>query len=220
MKRLSPFLATVAACLAIAPSGAPHGRHTPGVGYVSTVAGTVPNVLGVQARVLGGDDRLRLANVSGKTIVVDGYDGEPFLRLGPDGVFENERSPATYLSVDRDPTRAYVPRSADPKAPPSWRKVRGGTSFEWHDHRIHWTGAEPPPAVQRAPQETHMIRNWRVPARADGKRFAITGFLGYVPPPSRSDGTRWWPFALGIGAVVVAAAAAGLGVRRARRRTP
>ena len=26
-------------------------------------------------------------------------------------------------------------------------------------------------------------RNWRVPGNGGGKPFAITGFLGYVPPP-------------------------------------
>jgi len=55
------------------PAGS--GAH-PGsalTGYVSTVSAVVPNVLGVNALVLGGDDRLRVSNYSGKTIVILGY---------------------------------------------------------------------------------------------------------------------------------------------------
>ena len=219
--RLAQCLATALGFLILVPVGSAHGPEAaPGVGYVSTVGGVVPNVLGVQARVLGGDDRLRVANLSTKTIEIEGYEGEPYLRIGPKGVFANERSPATFLNVERDPAHAYVPRSADPKAPPRWAKVAAGSSYEWHDHRIHWTGEKPPPAVQTAPDEQHLIRNWRVPAQVDGRHFAITGFLGYVPRPAHDNGTRWWPFAVGIGAAVLVAAAIGLGARRAKRRTP
>src|SRR5688572_17371795 len=105
MRRL---LGVLAAWLLLAPAAASHGPAG-GQGYVSTVAGLEPNVLGVQVAVLGGDDRLRLANYSGKTIVVLGYDGEPFLRFAEDGVFENVRSPATYLSRERDPAKIRLP---------------------------------------------------------------------------------------------------------------
>ena len=50
--------------------------------------------------------------------------------------------------------------------------------------------------IQRSPDETHLIFRWRVPARADGKRFVISGFLGYAPPPkAESGGTSPWLFA-------------------------
>jgi hypothetical protein len=219
--RSARFVAVAVATLVFAPAGEAHGPAGGGLtGYVSTVGGLVPNVLGVQARVLGGDDRLRLANLSQQTVEIQGYDGEPYLRIGPDGVFANERSPATFLSVERDPARATVPPSADAKAPPSWRKISAATSYEWHDHRIHWTGATPPPAVQQAPDEHHLIRNWRIPARADGKPFAITGFLGYVPPAGTGAGRTWWPFAVGISAAVLVAAGVGVGARRAMRQAP
>ena len=222
--RVRRLAAVAAAGLALAPAAVGHGPAAPaGVGYVSTVASLEPNVLGVSARVLGGDDRLRLANYSGKTVVVAGYAGEPFLRFTPSGVYENTRSPATYLSRVRDPAQAQVPASADPKASPRWRKVaRGQQSFEWHDHRIHWTENEPPAAVQRAPDEVHLIFRWAVPARADGRPFAISGFLGYVPPPGEpgGSGTSGRLLAAVIGGSVIAVAAIGTGARRARRRAP
>lgn len=61
-------------------------------GYVSTVSALVPNVLGVNALVLGGDDRI--SNYSGKTVVILGYEGEPYLRFDKSGVYANTLSPA------------------------------------------------------------------------------------------------------------------------------
>ena len=47
----------------------------------------MPNVLGVGVNVLGGDERLRLSNYSGKAVVILGYQGEPYLRFTTSGVF-------------------------------------------------------------------------------------------------------------------------------------
>ena len=75
--------------------------------------------------------------------------------------------------------------------------------------------------IQKAPREIHLIFRWRVPARADAKRFAITGFLGYRPLPEEPDdgGVSWWLLAAATG-TALAAAAVGAGTRRARRRAP
>jgi hypothetical protein len=221
VKRLGPGLA-VALALGLAATAAAHGPAGGGVGYVSSISGLRPPVLGVLVTVLGGDDRLQLVNYSGKTVVVDGYDGEPFLRFAPDGVYENLRSPATYLSQVRDPASIRVPASADPEATPVWRKAGEGSTFAWHDHRIHWTKPELPAPIEKAPREIHLIFRWQVPASADAKRFAITGFLGYRPPPKAAagNGTSWWLFAA-IGAAALVAVALGIGARRrARRRAP
>ena len=208
--------------LALTAAASAHGPAGGGVGYVSSISGLRPPVVGVITTVLGGDDRLQLVNYSGKTIVVDGYEGEPFLRFAGNGVWENLRSPATYLSSVRDPGAAAVPASADPAAKPVWRKVTAGSTYAWHDHRIHWTGAELPVAIQQAPRDIHLIFRWRVPAHADEKRFAITGFLGYRPPVEApgGGGTSWWLVAAIAGGILLVAAAVGAGARRARRRAP
>ena len=78
----------------------------------------------------------------------EGYDGEPFLRFTANGVYENIRSPTTYLSRARDPAKARVPASADPTARAGWQKATAGSTFAWHDRRIRWTGAELPPAIK------------------------------------------------------------------------
>jgi hypothetical protein len=219
MKRVG-FLFVIAA-LAV-PAGSAAHRGSAGKGYMSTIAGLVPNVLGVSVNVLGGDDRLRLSNYSGKNIVILGYEGEPYLRFTRSGVFENMRSPAAYLNRVRYPA-GLTPGAADAAAPPEWRRMRRGVSFEWHDHRIHWTGRRPPAAVAKSQREPHLIFDWRVPGRADGKPFAITGFLGYVPRPDSHKASRRWlaPIAgAALGAATLVVLAAGMGARRRQRRAP
>jgi hypothetical protein len=215
-----------AAILLIVTTLLPAGvaRAHPGstlTGYVSTVSAVVPNVLGVNALVLGGDDRLRISNYSGKAIVILGYEGEPYLRFGDGAVFVNTRSPAAYLNRFRNPP-ALPPGAADASARPVWRRVQGGVTFEWHDHRIHWAAREAPRAVADDPRHTHLIRNWRVPGRAAGQPFAIAGFLGYVPPRgTRAEEERNWPLLGGAACgLALAALGAGVGARRARRRAP
>ncbi len=202
MSKAATVVAAVA--LALAAQALAH-RGSAGRGYVSTVAGLVPNVLGVNASVVGGDDRLRLSNYSGKTIVILGYAGEPYLRFDDSGVYENIRSPAARLNRYRYPSQ-LTPGTADPEAAPRWRLVARGLSFAWHDHRIHWVPREPPASVRKSPRKTHLIFNWRVPGRAGGKRFAITGFLGYVPPPASDGGAPGWLIALLVAAGLVALA--------------
>jgi hypothetical protein len=173
------LLATVLVALTVAPAVAAHGGGSNG--FKSTVTAISPAVLHIEVAVRGGDDRLRLENRSGEPVVVRGYEGEPYLRIGPSGVYENENSPALYLNKDRF-ARVEVPKSASEDAPPSWRKISDGTSFEWHDHRIHWMSPIPPGRIRTQPNEKHHVFNWEVPGTENGKAFVITGSLDYSPP--------------------------------------
>src|SRR5512133_1759263 len=102
--KMAAILLSIAA-LALAGDASGHGRTGQG-GFVSTVSALDPPVLGLSVNVVGGDERLRLSNYSGKTVVVLGYSGEPLFRFAQAGVFRNARSPS--------------------KAPPAWRKVALG----------------------------------------------------------------------------------------------
>lgn len=80
-----------------------------------TPAADVP---GLSWRVLAGDALLAVDNRTGREVAVPGYEGEPYLRIGPDGVFENRNSPATYQNNDRYaqstvPTHASADAAAD-----------------------------------------------------------------------------------------------------------
>ena len=209
----------------VLPGNASGHRGSAQAGYVSTVSALEPPVLGVNATVLGGDDRLRISNYSGKTIVVLGYEGEPYLRFDGQGVWTNTRSPAAHLNRFRRP-RPLEPGVADASAPPRWRKVASGVTYEWHDHRIHWIAAEPPEGVREHPDRIQRIFKWRVPGRANGARFAVEGFLGYAPDRRQATenegGTPAWLLVLlGVaGVAMLVAGVVGMGARRTRRRAP
>jgi hypothetical protein len=155
--------------------------------YETTVLQVSPSLPGVELSVVDLGDRLSLANGSGEDVVVLGYDDEPYLRVGPRGVFENRRSPAVYLNRSLVPT-TRPPRIADAAAAPEWRKVSSSTTATWHDHRAHYMGSDDPPAVRRDPSVRHVVDRWVVELRAGDRTVRASGELVYVPPSSV------WPF--------------------------
>jgi len=224
--RRTAFMSLAAGVVAVATllfTAVPASAH--GVGgvqprnYRTTLLRVDPAIAGVHLTVVDLGDNLQLSNDTRHDVVVLGYAGEPYLRVGPRGVFENTRSPATYLNRSRIPT-SNPPKSANPAATPVWHKVSSGTTAIWHDHRVHFMGTEDPPEVQRAPSSRHLIEPWTVKLRTDGRVIRASGNLVYVPPPSpwpyvgvalviavalvALSRTRWWHAALtvGLGALV------------------
>src|SRR5687768_6954580 len=63
------------------------------------------------------DSYLEVTNRSGGALTVLGYEGEPYLVIGPDGVLENRNSPAVYLNNDRF-AETLVPEGVAADAPP------------------------------------------------------------------------------------------------------
>jgi hypothetical protein len=208
--RHAPALALVAAFVVLASPALAHGPSGAGKGYVSTFSSIEPQVLGLQVRLVAGTDRLLVQNWSGKRVVILGYEGEPYLRFDARGVFWNARSGR--------PAAGASPSRPDPDAPPLWQRLSAGTSYAFADDRIGWAGAKPPDVVRRDPAHSHLIRNWRIPATADGKPIVVKGFLGYVPPPGAgSSGGAGVALPLGIAAGALVAAAATFSVMRRRR---
>ena len=203
------------ALLALAPAAAPHPRAKGYArGFQSKILSVRPEVAGLEIAVVDGDDRLRVSNTSGTELVVLGYDGEPYLRIGPRGVHRNERSPAAYLNRDRF-ARVSVPLKADPGASPEWRNVSTRPVWQWHDHRIQWMGAGPPTQVRDAPRRTHAIFDWTVPAKLGDETLTVTGRLDYEPPSD--GGTSAAVIAVVVITGIAAALALGLLLLRLRR---
>ncbi|MEU8009209.1 hypothetical protein [Micromonospora parva] len=210
-------LVAAAAGLATVISAAPaaaHGADAPdGTDYRTRTTGVTPARPGLEVRVIEAGARLELTNHTGRTIEVIGYSGEPYLRVGPDGVFENSHSPATYLNSTITGDTA-LPVDADPAAPPSWQRVDDGTTVRWHDQRALWQESEPPAAVRAAPDREHRVRDWTIPLRDGAEPARISGTLDWVPPP---DAYTWWAVtivgALAVGALGLLAAAAPAGAR-------
>lgn len=196
-----------------------HGPTPDATNYRSTVTGVMEpsdeaavDVPAVSWRVLGGDGLLQLDTTGEVEVVVIGYDDEPFLRIGPGGVFTNRNSPATYLNADRY-AAITVPADVDARAPPEWRRVSEATRWQWHDHRIHWMAPTPPAGVRDQPDQRQQVLAWAVPFRVEGQRLEALGVLEYVPPPSV------WPWLLGAVVVVTLPiiVVAGAGARRSLR---
>lgn len=186
MRRIRLTVAAVLGWVLLTP--APASAHSvagvSGTNYRTTLHSAAPAVPGIRVRVIETGSRLELSNTTGGEAVVLGYQDEPYLRVGPDGVFENLRSPATYMNADRKGTTP-IPSSASPTAPPQWRKVSSGTTARWHDHRIHWMGDRDPPVVRRAPGRSHVVvPEWRVQIQVGGQTVAATGDLTWVPGPT------------------------------------
>jgi hypothetical protein len=185
----------------------PASAHTvSGVGatnWSTQLTSVQPAAPGLHVRVVELGNRLELSN-TGPDVIVMGYNSEPYLQVGAGGVFENLNSQATYLNQNRLGNAPIPPGLPDdPNAPPRWQRASAGHVVRWHDHRIHWMGGAPPPAVQRAPNQRHLQSTWQVNLRQGATPIAVTGTLTWVPGPSP------WPW-LG-GALVLAVGCAVLG---------
>ncbi len=178
MFRLRAVVAAAALlALALAPAASAHQGNP---NYRSVIDAVSPKVSGVSLEVLNLDDRLELRNTSGRTVVVEGYNGEPYARLLADGTVQiNRRSPAFYLNDDRF-AQVKVPATAKPSATPQWQLVDKASRFEWHDHRIHWMSEAPPKQVTDKSEPTKVF-DWKVPVRVGAERGAVTGTLFWQP---------------------------------------
>jgi hypothetical protein len=194
---------------ALTTTAAPAAAHGPGglqpTNYRTRITSITPATPGISVRILDLGTKLELTNTSGHDVTVLGYDGEPYLRVGPRGAFENERSPATFLN--RSVTApASVPSSADASAPPRWQRIGDGPSVRWHDHRTHWMGNADPPEVQRDPGTEHLVQRFQIEVTTVGSSLTIAGDVRWLPGPSP------WPW-VGI-AAVLALVVIAFGTRR------
>ena len=92
-----------------------------------------------------------------------------------------------------------------------FKRLAPGETETWKEPRIAWTGPVP---KQQGP-----LKRWRIPGETDGRRFAIVGFLGYVPPPTEPSGaeTSPWLIAGAVAGGVLALLGLGVGARLAQR---
>ncbi|WP_433531758.1 hypothetical protein ACQPYA_06630 [Micromonospora sp. CA-263727] len=182
---------TVTAILATAAPALAHGADAPnGTDYRAEVTAVTPARPELRVRLVEAGARLELTNTGREPVEVIGYSGEPYLRIGPDGVFENIRSPATYLNRTIA-GETVLPAEVDPAAAPQWRRVDDGPTARWHDQRALWRESGPPAQVRAAPDREHRVRDWVVPLRATEGPVEIRGTLDWVPPPTGTPG-GWW----------------------------
>lgn len=205
MRRLGLVIIAAACILAAFPR--PAAAHGAGgivaTNYETTVDGISPPLPGVEVRVIEAGSRLELRN-DGPEVLVLGKAGEAYLRIGPDGAFENRRSSTAALNRQSEHGGEAPDRSA-PAAPPEWRKLSDAPVARWHDHGTHWMAPRDPPEVESRPGERHVvIPRWEVQLQRGSERAVVFGKLTWVPGPSPAP----W-FAL-MAALFVGVAALGL----------
>ncbi|MEX2324390.1 MAG: hypothetical protein WD576_01445 [Nitriliruptoraceae bacterium] len=192
---------------------------------LASVVTNAPELEGVTFTVYTGGFLIGLTNATDRDIIVAGYDGEPYLRIGPDGAFENRHSAATYLNRERYGDVAVPPR-VDPASDPDWIRVSAQPSWVWHDHRTHWMSPQPPRFVEASVVTRLLMRarlvgpigsggeqqgafqEWQIPFEHDQHAYVISGELRWIDAPPV------WPWYLLAAAFV----AMMLGVNRAVSR--
>jgi hypothetical protein len=196
--------------LAAPPASAHIGGGAAGSNFDGRVTAITPSAPGLSVRVLQFGDEIELVNDTDQEVLGPGYSDEPYLRIGPDGVYRNSNSPATYLNLNRYATLS-LPENADAAAEPDWQQLSTESHYVWHDHRTHWMSpSQLPPAVAADPTRTHTISSWTIPLEHASTELAVIGELAWSPPPS-----PWliWPAVI---ALFLAAVTAGWPARTAR----
>ena len=181
MARLLRILAVALGLVVLGAAPAAADAAGPG-DFLSTITEISPATPGVAAEIQGGDAFLVLTVDPGRTVIVEGYQGEPYLRFQPDGTVERNRlSTATYLNDDRRGQVALPPevQAADADTEPVWEPVGSGGTYAWHDHRTHWM-SDASPQVDRGQAVEGAYDPWRVPLVVDGARVEVRGTLTYA----------------------------------------
>lgn len=199
--RLATVVVTVLVAIVLVPDAASaHTRTAETTNIVSRITDD-PTPDGITIRVHTGGLLMEISNASLQTLHVAGYEGEPYLRIGPDGVHENARSPAAWLNRQRFGDVA-IPPSVDASAPPVWRHVSEESRWIWHDHRTHWMSPLPPGFVEtsalarmamqaefvgpigRAGAATTTFGTWTIPMTLADVPLEVHGVMEWVDPPS------------------------------------
>ena len=224
MRRVA-VLGLVAAVLVVLPASPASAHTVSGVGatdFSSRVVSISPPQPGLRVRLVENGARLEVTNESPVDVTVLGYDNEPYLRVGPAGVFRNVNSPATYLN--RSPVAAPLParlqRSGALPAP-VWQRLTTGHSALYHDHRTHWRSPLLPPGVRARPGVEQPVLNWQVGLVRAGEAITVDGTVTWVPSPSPwlavagafllgllvvlGARTRWWGRVLAVALVAMIA---------------
>jgi hypothetical protein len=205
MRRFLLILTVALAGLGVAapPASAHSVSGVSATNFQTNLTAVEPGRPGLAVRVIEAGSRLEVENRTGADLVVFGYKDppDPYLRIGPDGVYQNRLSPATYINASREgkdpPARAKNAESGDT----DWEKVSSEPVARFHDHRIHWMAPTNPPQVSESPGERHVIFDeWVVPMQLGADPVSVRGELVWEPGPSALP---WYALIAALVALVV-----------------
>jgi hypothetical protein len=177
-------LAGLAALVVGAPAEAhPITQPVPDAAYYQAViTGIAPAVPGLTVHVDPKAEWIEVATTTTDTVTVLGYLKEPYLRITAAGVDENELSQSTALN--RSLFVDLLPSAGEASMVPAWHHISAQRAVRWHDHRIHWMGADRPPAVAADPTHPQKVGVWTVRLVAGTTPVAVTGELRWIGKPA------------------------------------
>lgn len=178
---LGRAMATAGLVAALAASCVPqaeaHGEANPFVRAVIDRTSPAPGLTVSTAR--ASATLIQARNDSDRELEILSDRGEPFLRIGRDGVFANVSSVEWYASGNPDGVADVPPAIRGRRLPPRWIRASRDPGWSWFDHRLH------PRALTSLPpsdvRTTVRLFDWRVPARLGGRPAAIEGHVEYRP---------------------------------------
>lgn len=121
---------------------------------------------------------LLVENNTGETLEIYDAEGEPILRIGPEGVEakRSEGAVAEGVAEDTDSEAGWMHKSDEP-------------SWGWFDQRIRDDNIIVPEEVRQA-QEPADLEEWSIPVRLGEAETEIQGVFRYLPPPKGTYVTR------------------------------
>ncbi len=171
-------LAATVAGLAVPTAARAHGESTPTI--VTVIDRVSPHPRGLDVQIVRDKAaRLEVTNRTGRDYEALSRTGDPFLRIGPRGVFANVNSITWYLSGNPDGV-AEPPASAHIGARARWVRISRRSTWTWFDHRMH-------PGTVRVGQESidgqrrARLDDWKVPGQLGGRRLDVSGHVEYRP---------------------------------------
>ena len=153
--------------------------------YRIEVTGFEGDPTGIEVHPVELGNRMELVRTTANEVEIVGYNGEPYIRLGEDGVFENFNSPSHYTNLDRF---ARTPPRRRQQPQPSRTGSRSATAILCVGTITGPTGwiRRPATDVRADPGVERVIfpAN-RVDFVVDGKPVTAIVRVTWLPPPSR-----------------------------------
>lgn len=213
--RLGPTLRRCAAGAALTAATVvsladPASAHTlsgvQATNYRSRITAVAPAVPGLSVRLLDLGRKVQVTNRSAQTVLILGYQNEPYLRVGPAGTFVNRKAPSYFLNRQASTaTLRSVPKAYSATANPIWFRTGSGRTVTWPDRRTRQEGSDPPAVAANRGRQV-AVSTWNLAMAHGGAPVTVTGSITYVPPPN-----GWGWLAVTVAALAVTAALGLLG---------
>lgn len=195
MRRRSAISGAALAALALLAGGVPGASaHKNSTDAPPILEKVTPDVEGLEVEIAySANYQFVVTNDTDAEFSVFADSGEPFIRIGRDGVFANFASKTWYESRAPEGVADLPPEAkAGKDVPPDWRLIRRQPGYGWFDHRLHPVERYVNEDIKRSKKPVKIGDPWRVPIRygeVDGEisgRFEFQPVLGLYRSKLRS----------------------------------